>query len=537
MAALCAIAAIVAAGCSSGNSSDRDETPTNDVPPAKTAVDKVVWALEAEPSSLDPIFTYNYYDNTILANLCEPLVRMNADLTTSDWLATSTMVDPLTWTYDLKPGITFWDGSAITPEDVVFSLKRNMDPELGSYFGSYFSRIKDVVETGPNQVTVKLTQPDALWNSSTIVTSGAFIISKRFAEAAGSDFGSAGKGIMCSGPFQFDSWTPGDSITMTAFDDYWNADVKPKVSTFIFRFLTESTAQANALTAGEADGMYVRDRGILPRLERSDGKVYVGDSLTYQFLIPSSRKGPLEDITVRKALSTALDRQAIADKVFDGAAEPLKTLVNEDAWGSDPDVIRVYQEAYDTYPSTEPDIEAAKKLVQQAGNPKDPIVLAYPTAGGDFQLKLATVVQDAGKKIGLTIELKPLSPSTAALLYQDPDAIARAGIDLFSVAYNVNNADPFGMYQTFDPGAGSVYNYSHFEDDTATKSLEEAAGTYDDVRRAELTVAAEKKVMASLPIIPIVSTGTVLYMDNSITGAPASFSQIWYPWAADVGGP
>lgn len=525
-------------GCSGGSPTDKkvDPTSTDTVPAAKTDLAQATWVLEGEPASLDPIYDYAYFDNTVIANMCEPLVRLNADLTTENWLATAKMVDPTTWTYDLRPGVTFWDGSPVTPADVVYSLKRNMDPNLGSYFSSTFYRVKDVTQSGPMQVTVKLTKPDAQWNDTTMVQAGNYIVSKKFAEVAGKKFGSAGTGVMCTGPYKFDRWAPGDSITMSKNTNYWNHDFAPKTAQIKFVFLEDSSAQANALTSDQAQGMYVRDPGIISRLKDSGGHVYYGPGLTYQFVIPTAKQGPLSNVKIRQALSMALDRKAIADKIFDGAAVPIKTLAGPDSWGPDPKVSAVYKAAYASYASTKPDVAAARKLVDAAGSPTDRLVLAYPTQGGDYQLKLATVIQATAKEIGLNMVLKPLSPSVAASLYQDPDAMVKAGIDLVSVFFNLNSADPFGMYQIFDPAANNVYNYSHFESPTATQYLEAASTEYDAVKRAENTVKAQKIIMGGFPMIPLVSNYAVLYLGRSVTGPPASFSQIFSAWAPELGG-
>lgn len=525
----------VLAGCSGASRETDPSSRTSKVPPGRSEIDKVTWIVEAEPSTLDPIYDYGYYDNTIIANMCEPLVRMNSDLSTSDWLATSKMVDPLTWTYDLKPGITFWDGSPLTPADVVYSLGRNLGAHSDSYFASYFNRIRSITATGPSQVTVRLSKPDALWNTSTILTAGGYIVSKRFAEAAGKRFGGPGAGVMCTGPYRFQSWAPGDAITTKRYDGYWNDDLQARTKELRFIFLQDSAAQANALVSGSAQGMYIRDQTILPRLAGS-GETYYGPGLTYFFVAPTLKPGPMNDLRIRQALSKAIDRKAIVKTIFAGAGAPLRTLVGEDAWGPNEAVRDVYSKAYDSYPDETVDLGGAKKLVEAAGSPQEKIVLAYPTEGGSYQLKLASVIQDAAKRIGLNVELKPLSPAIAAQLYQDPEGMAAADIDMISLSFNVNNADPFGMYQLFDPGAESVDNYSRFEDPEATRLLDKAAGTYDDLDRARLTVAAQKIIMAQLPMIPIMSINAVVHMGEGVTGAPASFSQIWSAWAADLGG-
>lgn len=536
-AVMTVVVCLVVSACASHPVVDPGPRKQSSVPAAHSALAEATWIVEAEPTTLDPIYDYGYYDNTIIANMCEPLVRMNADLSTTDWLATSKKLDDTTWVYDLKPGVTFWDASPVRPEDVVYSLERNVGADTDSYFGSYFTRVKSVSKTGPSQVTVTLSKPDALWNSSTIVTAGAYIVSESFAKRVGKRFGSPGTGVMCTGPYKFSSWTSGDSVTMEKYEGYWNKAVDVRTQKVRFIFVTDSAAQANALTSGRAQGMYLRDQTILPQLERSGGHVYLGPGLTYFFVAPTLKPGPMGDPRIRQALSKALDRQAIVDKIFAGAGVPSRSLVGEDAWGPNPAVRAIYEAAFKNLPDEKVDLDAAKALVSEAGTPKQKIVLAYPTEGGSYQLKLASVVQDAGKRIGLNVSLMPLSPTVSAQLYQDPKGMAAAGIDMISLSFNVNNADPFGMYQIFDPQAGIVDNYSGFNDPAATKLLAQAAGTYDDVERARLTAAAEKIIMDRLPMIPILSSNAVVFMSKGVTGAPASFSQIWSAWAAELGAP
>ena len=123
--------------------------------------------------------------------------------------------------FTVRDGVTFWDGSPLTADDIVFSLQREMDPALGGFYGATFGRVESITATAPNEVTIALSQPDYFLEGELASTPG-IIVSKAFVEAQGAAFGTSDGGTMCTGPFQFDSWSVGDRLTVTRYDDYWN---------------------------------------------------------------------------------------------------------------------------------------------------------------------------------------------------------------------------------------------------------------------------------------------------------------------------
>src|SRR5215203_1843669 len=143
-------------------------------PAAKGELDGFTWALPYEAATLDPIKSWSYPENTILANLCESVVHLTPELKLEPGLASKVDTsDPKKVVLTVRNGVRFWDGSAMTAEDVAFSLNRNLQPELGGYFGPFWRNVGSVAVTGPSEVTVTLKQPDVLFWKILAMASGA----------------------------------------------------------------------------------------------------------------------------------------------------------------------------------------------------------------------------------------------------------------------------------------------------------------------------------------------------------------------------
>lgn len=159
-----------AAGCSGATKSQAGGgapayAVTPDSPAAKGSLDSFTWSLYAEPYTLDYALAYDYPPNTVLANVCEQLLRVTPDMKIEPGLAVKyANPDPKTWVYTLRPGVKFHDGSTMTAKDVVASLKRHMDPATGSPWGSSFKNVASIKKSGPLEVTIRLNKPDVLLN-------------------------------------------------------------------------------------------------------------------------------------------------------------------------------------------------------------------------------------------------------------------------------------------------------------------------------------------------------------------------------------
>lgn len=487
------------------------------------------WNLGYEPTSLDPVKAADYSENQVLANVCESLQKPTPKLTFTDGLSQATNPTPLTWVYDLNPAAHFSDGAKVTGDDAAYSLNRNLDPKLGSYYSFYYRNVSTIKATGPEQVTVSLSKPDYVFNEGMASAAGA-IIEKSYAEKAGAKLGTPSGGIRCSGPFTFGSWTPGSTLTINRDPNYWQAAGRAKTPAVKFSFLADDTAQANALASGAIDGEYQVPFSAVDKLKASKtGTLYQGQSLIEYDLVVAAKDGPLSDNIVRQALSMAIDRDAISRTVFSGAAAPARSLVTKATTGY---AKSTFLAAYDKAGPLPYDVAAAKKLLATVPNLR-PIVFAYPTGGPNYNNQVALAVQAASNSIGLKMTLKGIPNNT----YQSDfyDSKVTQGVDLEELSWYIDGPEPLVMYEQFLPKV-SPYNVSGYNNASVNDLINSAASTADADTRAQLVVKAQTQITHDLPWIPLVQEANTLYISNKYGGLPAAFIQNSYPWAADVAG-
>ena len=164
----------------------------------------------------------------MLANVCESLLRWNADLSFSpgsgDAVENPT---PTTWVYAIREGVNFHDGTPLTAEDVVASLNSHLNPDVGSYWASVYRNVKSIEKTGLD-IGHRDPGPARRHVEPVHGSSQGTVESEATLEKSGADYGNPSTGVNCTGPFAFDSWTSGQSITLTRYDDYWDTSLRPR---------------------------------------------------------------------------------------------------------------------------------------------------------------------------------------------------------------------------------------------------------------------------------------------------------------------
>jgi peptide/nickel transport system substrate-binding protein len=260
-AAAVAVSACGGASSSSstnGGAAGRDGAiALSDSTPAPTGpVDAATWAVYAEPASLDWVLANDFPPMEIGANVCESLAQVSPQMTIEPALASEWRTpDPRTLVYTLRDGVSFHSGAPLTADDVVYSLSRNLDRRVGSYFAAAYANVASIRATGPAEVTIKLKRPDALLPSA-LATPAGRIDSKAFLEERGKAYGTPDGGVDCTGPYRFAKWEKGQSITLEAFDGYWDPERVPQVRTLDVSFVADPAARVNALASGTIDGTY-----------------------------------------------------------------------------------------------------------------------------------------------------------------------------------------------------------------------------------------------------------------------------------------
>ena len=495
-------------------------------PAAKGDLASFTWALYAEPPTLDYIYSFDYEQNMILSNVCESLMRWTPQLKEEPGLAQKVETpDPTTFVFDLRPGVRFHDGGVMTADDVVHSLKRQMDPDLGSYWVQSFQNVASVAKSGPLQVTVRLKRPDSQFLQY-MATAAGVVASEKGVEAAGKNYGTAGS-LDCTGPYRLGTWTKGQSIELDRFGGYWGKPAKS--AKVVFDFLTDPSALTNALLSGEADGGYLVPTESYNRLRSSGvGTLYFGEGLTTVNVNVTSLKGALGDVRVRRALSMALDRPGFVRTGLAGVGTVTDSVSPRAAWDAAPPSVQ--KAAFAGLPSADQDLAQAKALIKAAGATGRTVTIATSPIGQDVSL-LATAVQAAGTEIGLNVKLKTIAPNAYTALFSDPKA--RAGLDMFPETYYLSITDPMDVLSNFE--SNGFQNYAGYSDPAYDTLVRQADAAYDPAKRLAIEAKLQKIAADQVLWMPAAEWPTAVFLNKRLTGAPTTISYLYYPWAADVG--
>lgn len=525
-------AALLLSACAGGGTPSGPTLDLNlvsQLPAATGDVDAITWNLTmGEPDTLDPIFAGTYSAGQVVGNLCESILTVDADFAVQPNLVDYDQVSPTELVLTLQQGATFWDGSPVTAEDVAYSLNRAADPSaLVSYV---YANVASIDVTTADQVTVTFSAPDTLFIPEMATIAGA-VVQQAFAETAGAGFGTADGGLLCSGPFQLASWQPGSSITIERYDGYWNAERAAHAASVEFTFITDTTALAQALSVGEVDGAYELPAGSFSLLSSTDaGALTFGPSTQSLQLYVAGPAGPTADPSLRAAFQHLVNREAIADAVYLGAADPLYAFISPTTWPAAQ--ASIYQPAYDELASARAyDLEEAKRLVGESAYAGEELVIGIP-AGDDTLSKIAQVIQESAKSAGVTVAINALQPLTYAQATYDP--AAREGLD-FLMMQSFNGVqdplEPAGF--TWLPGA--FYNYTEFDDPAVTDALGIARSTFEGPEQAEAYLEAQTVYEAANATIPILALYQASFTNARLTGTITSFAYWSMPQMAFVG--
>ena len=523
----------------SGSPTGSGSTPklTSTTPAAPGSVASVTWDLPSgEPTTVDPAKSGDFSPDLITSNLCDDLLRLQPSGSETPEIAQSyDYANPRTLVLNIRSGVKFWDGHPLTAADVAFSLQRTASVSSGSIYTDFFTTVRSIDQTGPYQVTVHFKTPDELLLKEMATALGG-VVEKAYTEKVGSQaLGSPKTKVMCSGPYELKSWSPGQQLVLTKNPHYWDPAIDAKVKTVTVKFLTDTSAITSALISGEIDGAYGLSAQSIPALlSTSAGKLYFGTSLNTVDIQPTG-SGVLENPAVRRALGLTIDRPAIAKRIYSGAAVPLLAIASPPTWtpGS---AKSIYQAGYNALQGATPNIAEAKKLMAGIKGTSKPITLGI--LGGDqTSINLAAVIQQEAAQIGLHIQIDPLS----ALAYSNALYVQSYRKEIDAMLDNNNFYDiPDELDQLIYflfPYPQSTSNFIHYNNTTVANDLAKARETLDPLARARYLVQAQAIYMGKDEvIIPVVEPYQSLFLNNRLRGATTSFAYLFEPAFAYLGG-
>lgn len=372
-------------------------------------------ALSSPPTSMDPHF-YNLFPNlNVSDHIFETLVAMDPDSRIIPRLAESwTLVNNLTWEFKLRKGVKFHDGSEMTAEDVVWSMDRPATiVNSPGKFDVFTKAIINKKIVDPYTIRFTTNQPYPLMLSD---LTQVYIVSKKATTGLASDDFASGKGMIGTGPYKFVKFLRDDRVELDRNDAYWGK--KPAWSKVTLRFIPNGATRIAALLSGDVQAIENVPTPDLARI-RSEPSVSMYSKVSHRVIYlyaDTSRdkspfitdkdgkpldKNPLQDVRVRRAISMAINRDAIKDRIMEGLSEPTSNLVPKTLFGFNP-----------ALPVQKYDADGAKKLLAQAGYANGfGMTIHTPNNRYVNDEKIAQTVAQMLSRIGITakVEGAPMS--------------------------------------------------------------------------------------------------------------------------------
>ncbi|MEP2681983.1 MAG: ABC transporter substrate-binding protein [Sulfitobacter sp.] len=284
------------------------------------AKDDITVAMQLEPPHLDPTSAAaGAIDSVLYTNVFEGLTRFMGDGSVVPGLAESWEIseDGLTYTFKLREGVTFHDGTTMDAEDVKFTLDRINAEDSANAQKALYAAISEVNVIDPQTVEVKLSEPNGnmLFN---LAWGDAVIVAPETVETIKQT-------PIGTGAFKFENWNQGDKITLTRNDDYWGE--APALASATFKFISDPTAAFASVMAEDVDvftGFPAPEN--IPQFEADPRfQVLIGSTEGETILSINNKREPFDNVKVREAVAHAIDRQAIIDGAMFGYGTPIGT--------------------------------------------------------------------------------------------------------------------------------------------------------------------------------------------------------------------
>ena len=465
--------------------------------------------LAIEPTSIDPHFQLASANTAFATHLFDRLVHMNETQQLAPGLALSwAAVDPLTWEFKLRPGVTFHDGSPFTADDVVFSLGRAVDV-AGSPagFGLYL-RGKTVRKVDDLTVRISTATPYPLMAHDLATIA---IVSKKYGSTATTADYNTGKAAIGTGPYKFAVFVPGERIEVTANPAYWGA--KPAWDRVVLRPVRSGPARVAALLAGDTDVIEDVPTTDIAKL-KTDPRVAVTQTVSYRVVFlqldqwrettpfanakdGGAIKNPFRTAKVRRAIAHAINREGLVGRVMEGHALPAAQLLPE-GFGGLSQAAKV--QSYDP--------EKAKRLLAEAGFPTGFKVTMHGPSGrypSDTRV-LEAIAQMLGK-IGIEASIETMAPTTF-FTRASTGADGQPEFSLFLAGWGAvtgENASPLrSLLATFDKATGiGASNRGRYSSKAFDEALDAALTTLDPEQVKAGLAKATDIALGETAIIPL----------------------------------
>ena len=473
--------------------------------------------IHTDALTLDPANHRDRETETIIRNMHDGLLTRDSQMKVVPELAESwKAIDPLTYEFKLRSGVTFHDGTPMTAEDIKFTFDRLV--QEGAMEGqtsprkSLLGPLKEITIVDDSTVRMVLSEP---WPILPAMLPFQEVVSKAHVEKVGAN-GMADQ-VNGAGPFKLVEWRKGDSIIMERYDGYYGgaADISPVgkacAERVIFKVIPENASRVAALLSGDVHIIDALPTHSVKQVENNPGTHVMSVRGTRSsYIALNNQKPPFDDLRVRQAVAHALDRQLIVDRILDGNATLIDGILSPDAFGKNTEL-----------PAYAVDPEKAKALLAEAGYP-DGIDVTLDAEGAlkDTAEAMASLLTKAGIR-------------TRVVVGESSQLVARyrtkgEPIDgqMWLTSWGNGSLDPADIFVPTHRSAdrGNASGYANPELD----ALLDAANTeLDQEKRAALYHEAEAIVNRDLPMVYLWVAKELYGVSDKVSGwQPSADSRI-----------
>lgn len=495
-------------------------------------IDKLTWGMGSVPETLFIPNAWSTGNGIIMSLVQEGPLAFGDDLSVQPGVASQEFKDSTTIVYTLRDGVTFGDGSPLTPEDIVATFNFHRDhANNGSQVGFFFDPIESIEKTGDREVTIKLKAPNVQFQYAAPHMAG-FIFKKEQIEGDRADLGGADLFIVGTGPYRIAEFDPGERVLLEARDDYWNG--VPYARQIEFVRIPDAEAQFLAMQAGQIDGFFnVRLANIDQWEALPNADIYEAPSASTMLLTLNNETAPFNDVHVRRAIAYSVDRQGLLNAVINGKGEVLDAINPPEMWAGVMSADEA-REFYKTIPTYGFDLAKAKEELAQSSVPN----------GFEFNVPVANnstdainVLQNLAQNlatIGVTLKIEEVDPNQWLAQF------FASGAPMQLMTYWPDFADPVNYPDLFMHSRNARengQNQSYYKNPEVDKLLELANTESDPAKRKDALMKVFQIVNSDVAVVPIYTPYSAMGLNSKYQ--MKGYNAFWYniPWAIRGFGP
>jgi peptide/nickel transport system substrate-binding protein len=480
-----------------------------------TATGSVVWSINSDPANLFPFGGTSSSNMWGKEHIYDSLLEWDQDLNIQPALAESyeSAPDATSYTFHLRQGVTFHDGTPFTAKDVKYSIETSLDPPAPGVKYAFLANIAEVVIVDDYTVTFNMAKPDptipgvlAWARYSSIVPDGIY------ERTNGTDQDLLSHGIG-TGPFKLVNYTPNDSVVYTANESYWKAGV-PCIKDLTLKILTDEQSNVTSLRAGEIDGATF-SADVASTLEGDDEITILQGLFAAPRVIQfntTKPEYPWRDVRVRQAINKVVDRDLIRQNVYAGQA--VVTGAIAPGYG---DWFIPEEELLANFYAQ--DVDGAKALMAEAGYADGFSVTLQAISAPREYTQIAEIMKEALSELNIDVTVQPLE------IGQFADNVGSGNYEWCSTGRGMRG-DPSGFVIDFRQGTSNNVTWfgDGYNNDELNAAYDEALSTTDSARRHELYRRIQEIIATEVPHLYTLQPYKFQAARNRITGMYVAYT-------------